>query len=135
MQQRLGLAVARLLAVVAICHVSRAALSQGGRSEVKQIQLTEKQVQGVIGAQKDVSAILEKIQGPPPDELPPPILAELDAAAKKHGFKDFNYYDEVLGNITLVMTGIDPKTKAFTEPATAIKQEIADVTANKTISA
>ena len=57
------------------------------------------------------------------------------AAAKKHGFKDFNDYDEVLGNITLVMTGIDPKTKAFTAPAAAIKQEIADVTANKTIPA
>ena len=41
----------------------------------------------------------------------------------------------MVGNITLVMTGIDPKTKAFTEPAAAIKQEIADVTANKTISA
>ena len=35
----------------------------------------------------------------------------------------------------LVMTGIDPKTKAFTEPAAAIKQEIADVTANRTIPA
>jgi len=33
------------------------------------------------------------------------------------------------------MTGIDPKTKAFTEPAAAIKQEIADVTANNTIPA
>jgi hypothetical protein len=33
------------------------------------------------------------------------------------------------------MTGIDPKTKKFTEPAVAIKQEIAEVTANKTIPA
>ena len=31
--------------------------------------------------------------------------------------------------------GIDPKTKAFTEPAAAIKQEIAEVTANKTMPA
>jgi hypothetical protein len=107
----------------------------GARSEVRQIQLTEKQVQGVIAAQKDVSAIFDKLQGPPADELPPPVLAALDAAAKKHGFKDFNDYDEVLGNITMVMTGIDPKTKVFTEPAAAIKQEIADVTANKTIPA
>ena len=134
MQQRLGLAIAALVAA-AFAHFSIAVMAQGSRPEVKQIQLTEKQVQGVIAAQKDVSAILEKIQGPPPDDLPPPILAELDAAAKKHGFKDFNDYDEVLGNITLVMTGIDPKTKAFTEPAAAIKQEIADVTANKTIPA
>src|SRR5215467_2607649 len=135
MQQRLGVTIAALMAA-ALVHVSGAAMAQGaGHSDVRQIELTEKQVQGVIAAQKDVSAILEKIQGPPPDELPPKVLAELDAAAKKHGFKDFNDYDEVLGNITMVMTGIDPKTKAFTEPAAAIKQEIADVTANNTIPA
>src|SRR5215831_5343123 len=135
MQQRLGLTVVAVLAAVLV-HFAGAVMAQpGGRPEVKQIQLTEKQVQGVVAAQKDISAVLEKIQGPPPDELPPPILAELDAAAKKHGFKDFNDYDEVLGNITMVMTGIDPKTKVFTEPAAAIKQEIADVTANKTIPA
>ena len=112
MQQRLGLAIAALLAT-AIVHFSSAVMAQGGRSEVKQIQLTEKQVQGVIAAQKDVSAILEKIQGPPPDELPPPIQAELEAAAKKHGFKDFNDYDEVAGNISLVMTGIDPQDQGI----------------------
>jgi hypothetical protein len=127
--------IAAVLAA-AVVHFSSAVTAQPtGRPEVKQIQLTEKQVQGVIAAQKDVSAILDKIQGPPPDELPPPILAELDAAAKKHGFRDFGDYDEVLGNITMVMTGMDPKTKAFTEPTTAIKQEIADVTASKTMPA
>jgi hypothetical protein len=35
----------------------------------------------------------------------------------------------------MVMAGIDPKTKAFTEPAVAIKKEIADVTADKSIPA
>jgi len=133
--QRLGLTIAALLAA-ALVHFSTAVVAQSpGHSELKQIQLTEKQVQGVIAAQKDVAAIFDKLQGPPPDELPPPILAELDAAAKKHGFKDFNDYDEVIGNITMVMTGIDPKTKAFTDPAVAIKREIAEVTANKTMPA
>jgi hypothetical protein len=135
MQQRLRLIIALFLAG-ALAHFSAAATAQSaGHSELKQIQLTEKQVQGVISAQKDVAAIFDKLQGPPPDELPAPILAQLDAAAKKHGFKDFNDYDEVIGNITMVMTGIDPKTKAFMEPAAAIKQEIAEVTANKTIPA
>jgi homoserine dehydrogenase len=135
MQQRLGVTIAAVMAA-ALVHFSPAAMAQGvGHSEVKQIQLTEKQVQGVVAAQKDVAAVFDKLQGPPPDQLPPQILAELDAATKKHGFKDFNDYDEVVGNITMVMTGIDPKTKAFTEPAAAIKKEIADVTADKTISA
>jgi homoserine dehydrogenase len=124
------------LLAATLAHFSTAATAQSaGHSELKQIQLSEKQVQGVISAQKDVATIFNKLQGPPPDELPAPVVAELDAAAKKHGFKDFNDYDEVIGNITMVMTGIDPKTKAFTEPAAAIKQEIAEVTANKTMPA
>ena len=69
--------------------------------------MTEKQVLVFIAAQKDVQPILEKIQGPSADELPRPIKAELEAAAKKNGFKDFNDYDEVTINITMVVTGID----------------------------
>ena len=135
MQQRFGVVIAAVVAA-ALVHFSTPVMAQSaGHSEVKQIQLTEKQVQAVIAAQKDVSAILDKLQGPPPDQLPQPVLAELDAAAKKHGFKDFNDYEEVTGNITMVMTGIDPKTKTFIEPAAAIKKEIADVTADKTIPA
>jgi hypothetical protein len=42
--------------------------------------------------------------------LPPPIKAELEAAAKKHGFKDFNDYDEVTNNITMVMAGLDSRS-------------------------
>jgi hypothetical protein len=60
--------------------------------------------------------------------LPPELKAALDAAAKKHGFKDFNDYDEVTANITMVMTGMDAKTKVFTDPAIAIKEEIQEVT-------
>ena len=51
-------------------------------------------------------------------------VAGRDAITKKFGFKDFNEYDEVVANITMVMSGIDPKTKAFTEPSVAIKKEI-----------
>lgn len=101
----------------------------------KQIALTEKQVLAFIAAQKDIQPILEKIQGPSADELPPPIKTELEAAAKKNGFKDFNDYDEVTTNITMVMTGIDPNTKVFTDPAIAIKEEIQEVTANKDLPA
>src|SRR5262249_59129802 len=125
MQQRL--AIGALLAA-SLLYFSGAATAQlGARPEARQIQLTEKQVQGIIAAQKDVSAVFDKIQAPPPDELPPAVLAELDAVAKKHGFRDFNDYDEVLGNITMVMTGIDPKTKTFTEPPATIHHHIAPV--------
>ncbi|MBV8287324.1 MAG: hypothetical protein JOZ35_10415, partial [Hyphomicrobiales bacterium] len=70
------------LVAAALVHVSSAAMAQGaGHSVVRETATTEKQVQGVIAAQKDVAAIFDKLQGPPPDELPPKVLAELDAAA------------------------------------------------------
>jgi hypothetical protein len=116
---------------LALGHLSMAAFADPG---VKQIKLTEKQVLGFIAAQKDMSPILEKIQGDA-DPLPPKIQAELDAAAKKHGFKDFGEYDDVVANITMVMAGIDPATKSFTDPLVAIKKEIVAVTADKSIPA
>ena len=35
----------------------------------------------------------------------------------------------------MVIAGLDPKTKVFTEPAIAIKEEIREVTANKDVPA
>ena len=36
-------------------------------------------------------------------------------------------------NISMIMAGIDPQTKAFTEPTVAIKKEIEEVKADKSI--
>ena len=59
--------------VTAAClHLSAAATAQPAAEPVaKQIPLTEKQVLGFIAAQKDMAPILEKIQGPAADQLPP----------------------------------------------------------------
>jgi hypothetical protein len=100
----------------------------------KQIKLTEKQIQAFIAAQKEMSPILEKIQGGVSDKPDPKLEAQLEAIAKKNGFKDTVEYDEVADNISMVMAGIDPKTKAFIEPQAAIKKEIDTVTADKTMS-
>jgi hypothetical protein len=104
------------------------------QAHVKQIRLTEKQVQGFISAQKDMVAITEKMSAGS-DKPDPKIQAQLEAAAKKQGFKDFDEYDEVAFNISLIMTGIDPQTKKYTEPRAEIQQEIAEITANPTMSA
>src|SRR6266849_7214536 len=123
---------------VTFVHFATAATAQPAvqpavQPALKQIKLTEQQVQGFIAAQKDMSAVLEKIQGATADQLPPQLQAELETAAKKHGFKDFNEYDDVVANIAMVMSGVDPKTKVFTEPSVAIKKEIEQVTADKKI--
>jgi hypothetical protein len=128
MRQALGLMLAALLAV-ALTQLSPATAQPAPR----QIKLTEKQVQGFIAAQPDMSKAVQKMQGLAADKPPPRFQAELEAVAKKHGFKDLKEYDEVVANITMVMTGIDPQTKEFTEPAVILKKEIEAVTADTSI--
>ena len=115
---------------IALGHISTAATAQPAPQQIK---LTEKQIQGFIAAQKEMSPILEKIQGGASDKPDPKLQAQLEAIAKKNGFKDTSEYDEVADNISMVMAGIDPKTKAFTEPQAAIKKEIDAVNADKTM--
>jgi hypothetical protein len=102
---------------------------------VTQIKLTEQHVEGFIAAQKDMSVVVvEKMQNAGSADKPPSTFqAELEAVTEKHGFKSFAEYEAVAANISIVMAAIDPQTKAFTDPQTAIKKEIDDVTADKTI--
>jgi hypothetical protein len=97
-----------------------------------QVQLTAKQIEGFIAAQKEIAAVTKKLPATPtkPD---PKVALQLDTAAKKYGFKNFGEYDDVAGTIALVMSGIDPVSKTFMEPKDAIQQEIAEVNADKSI--
>jgi hypothetical protein len=107
-----------------------AALAQGA---VRQIKLTDKHVEGFVNAQKDMTAIAEKIQGNAAEKPDPKIQAELEVIAKKHGFASFAEYDDVAANISMVMAGIDPQTKKFTEPQVAIQKEIEELMADTSI--
>jgi hypothetical protein len=120
-------------AVMLLAPVSTAAAQSAVQPVVKQIALTEKLVQNFIDAQKEMSAVLGKIQGATAEQLPPELQAELEAVARRHGFRGFDEYDAVVDNISLVMAGIDPSTKMFTEPSVSIKKEIAAVTADRAI--
>jgi len=126
MQQVLRLFIAAFAAVALVQFAGNVA----AQSPVKQLKLTEKQVDGFIAAHKDMGAVAEKMEGDKPD---PKLQYQLESIAKKFGFKDFNEYDDVASNIALVMAGIDPQTKAFTDPPTAIKREIDEVTADKSM--
>jgi hypothetical protein len=97
-----------------------------------QIKLTEKHVEGFIAAQRDMSAVAEKMQGSVFSNRP--NEAEINAVTKKHGFKNFAEYEAVAANISLVMAAIDPQTKVFTDPRAAINKELEEVSANKTIA-
>lgn len=119
---------AAVTAVVAACSANAWAQPAMG-----QIKLTEKHVEGFIAAQKDMSAVVEKMQGAASRNPNPRYEAELEAVTKRHGFKNFAEYEAVAANISMVMAAIDPQTKAFTDPQSAIKKEIADIAADKTV--
>jgi hypothetical protein len=96
--------------------------------QIKQVKLTEKQVQQVLAAQKAMDALTDKL---PEDGKPDPkLLAQLEGVAKKNGFATYAEYGDVVDNITLVLSGIDPKTKAFTQPPEVLKQQLAALQAD-----
>ena len=95
---------------------------------VKQIRLTERQIQGFIAAQKEMAVVAEFGQ------RDPRLQTESDTVANKNGFKDFAEYDEVAANILMAFAGIDPQSKRYTDPQTAMKKKIAEIIADKTIS-
>lgn len=99
--------------------------------QTKQIALTEKQIQSLLVAQKDMDAITDKLPDSADDKPDPKVLAQLEAVAKKSGFASYDEYNDVAANVSLVLSGIDPKTKTFTEPPVLLKKQIADLTADK----
>jgi hypothetical protein len=122
-----------IVAAIAIVCVGFPTGSQA-QTAAAQIKLTEKYVEGFIAAQQDMSAVAEKMQGSISNHPDAKYEAELNAVTKKHGFKNFAEYEAVAANISFVMAAIDPQTKVFTDPRAAIKKELEQVSANKTIA-
>ena len=101
--------------------------------QIKQIPLTEKQIQGVLSAQKDMDAITAKL----PDNAKPDqkMMTQLEDAAKKNGFASYDEYNSVMDNIGLVLGGFDPATKKYIGSEAVIRAQIAQVEADKKMSA
>ncbi|MGA2795575.1 MAG: hypothetical protein ABSE69_19065 [Roseiarcus sp.] len=131
----LGIACMTLLTVPVATGGAFAQNNQAEPSQEapKQIALTEKQIESVLAAKPDIDAIVNKLpQGAQPS---PKVMAQLDGAAKKHGFASYADYDDVAGNISMVMEGFDPQTKKYVGQDVVIKQEIAQVQADKKMPA
>ena len=120
--------LAALGAAVAAWPLAASAERATRVTPVKQIRLTERQIQGFIAAQKEMAVVAEFGQ------RDPRLQTESDTVAKKNGFKDFAEYDEVAANILMVFAGVDPHSKQYTDPQTAMKKKIAEIIADKTIS-
>jgi hypothetical protein len=112
---------------------SQAAAPPGQPPAIKQMALTDKQIEGVLAAQKDMDAITSKL---PDDAQPDPkVIAQLDGVAKKHGFASYDEYNNVMDNISLVLGGFDPATKKYVGSEAVIKAQIAQVEADKKMPA
>jgi hypothetical protein len=126
-----------LAAPLAVFAPAPIALAQAQESEepVKQVALTDKQLDSYLAAKKEVDAIVSKLpedsQGQAPD---PKVTAQLDGIAKKHGLASYDEYLSVEDNIGLVMQGMDSQTKKYVGPEAMIKQQIAEVKADKSMS-
>lgn len=100
--------------------------------ELKQIELTEKQVAGFIAAQKDLQPLSSKLLegGDKPDDS---LKGELDGIAKKHGFESFLDMEIVGANISIVLDGLDRKTGAYTDPVEKMKLELENIKSDASI--
>ena len=112
---------------------AQAAPPAGAPTQLKQMALTQKQIDGVVAAQKDMDAITAKLQ---PNARPDAkVMASLDGVAKKNGFASYDDYNDVIDNISIVLAGFDPATKKYVGSDTVIKAQIAQVQADKKMSA
>lgn len=110
-----------------------AAPAQQQAPVLKQVALTDKQLDGVLAAQKDMDAITEKLpENTAPDQK---VIGQLDAVAKKNGFAGYDDYNNVVDNISLVLGGFDPATKKYVGTEAVIKAQIAQVQADKKMPA
>jgi hypothetical protein len=99
--------------------------------EFKQVKLTERHVQGFMAAYDDIAKLY---YGADPEKRDPKVDVQAAAVAKKNGFASLAQYENVSTNIMMIMLGIDPQTKKFTEPPEQIKDEIAALSSDKSLS-
>jgi len=110
----------------------QAAPAPGQPPAVKQIALTEKQIEGVLAAQKDMDAITAKLAD---NAKPDPAMAvQFEGVARKNGFASYDEYSNVVDNISIVLAGFDPATKKYVGTDAVIKAQIAQVEADKKMS-
>src|ERR1700726_1740432 len=99
---------------------------------LKQIPLTDKQIEGVLAAQKDMNAITDKLpENAKPD---PKVIAQLEGVAKKNGFAGYDEYNDVVDNISLVLGGFDPASKKYVGSGAVLKAQTAEIKADNKMS-
>jgi hypothetical protein len=114
-------------------QMAPAQAAPAAEAPVKQMALTDKQIQGVLAASKDMDAITEKLpENAPPDAK---VTAQLDAVAQKKGVASYDEDCDVTEKMGGVIAGFDPATRKYVGNDAVIKAQIAEVQADKKMSA
>ena len=125
MQQMFRFMIAVAMAV-ALAQFSGDAAAQGASN---QVQLTDKQIDGFIAAQKDMAAVVEKMQSNA--DKPIPSSRPSSSASPRRTASPATRSMTTSSPHRLVMAGIDPQSKAFTEPKAVIVKDIEEVKNDK----
>ncbi len=96
----------------------------------KQVALTQKSLDGLVSAQKEIRSIEAKL---PKDATAPDPKAEgqIDAAVKKNGFGSTGDFADASYSVGLVLAGLDPDTGKYIGVEAATKKQIDEVKADK----
>ena len=111
MQRILRIAVAAFMSLAGTQHYN---IANAQTPPVKQIILSEKQVEGFIAAKKAISGGSNR-------------QSSLASLVKQYGFADYAEFDNVETSIMMVMTTMDREGQSFTDPKAAIKKDMENV--------
>ncbi len=125
----------RALGAATVCLVAAAALAPEASAQgVEQIKLTDALLKSYLAAQKDLKPLQGKIEAAGEKE-DPKLEAEMEAVAKKAGFKSYDEIEDVSHSVSMVLDGYDADTKAYGEPKAQLEKDLASVKADKAMKA
>lgn len=95
----------------------------------KQVALTQKSLDSLIAAQKEIRDIEAKM---PNDKAPDPKMEQkIDAAVKKNGFSSASDFADASYSVGVVLAGVDPDSGKYIGAEAATKKQIDEVKADK----
>lgn len=125
----------RFIAPVAAMLVALAALApQANAQDAEQVKLTDALMKSYIAVQKDLKPLQARLEAAG-DKEDPKLEGELEAIAKKAGFKSYTEIEDVSHSLSVVLDGYNADSKTYGDPKAQIEKDLAEVKADKSMKA
>ena len=106
------------------------AATQAEPPQPKQVALTQKSLDGLIAAQKEIRDLEAKM--PKDAKAPDPKMdSQIDAAVKKNGFASAADFADASYSVGVVLAGMDPDSGKYIGAEAATKKQVEEVKADK----